>query len=526
MPEYTREQRERILAELYEQAGKVAREESENEKRAFDARKRREQIDLARDEFLRLQDRTIWQTASDEDIHCTDFGNALRFMKHYGRSCLYCPQQSTWYLWNGEGYWKRDSLLFVEHMVREMLQNIYSETKYVSDPDRRAALAKWAIQCEKPDHVMACLKELRKMPSVSCNQDIFDTDKFLFNMENGTYDLQNHMLIQHDRIHHITRRVSYKYDITATCPEFITFLNRIFKSQKDKVGLIEYIQKAVGYSLTGDTSKQVIFLLHGSGANGKSTLIETLRLLLGEYGTAIGANALTTKKNDSVRNDIARLVNIRFCATSENAIGTVLDEELIKSLTGGDQVAARFLFQEEFLFHPQLKLWWAFNHPPGIRDMTHSLWRRLKMIPFEERIPDEEQIPQPILLAKFKDELPGIFNWAVEGLKKYQKTGLQDASAVRSAVQEFKDDQDRLFEFFTFNCDDMRESVGPDGMKRDIVTAVSTLYESYKGIAQYNNEKPLSQRKFSLELMNRGFQKSHTKTGTVFHGIKLKSNLF
>ena len=522
-PKYTPEEKARILSEESERIGRLVKDKAAAEMAAWEAQKRQAELDKARDEYLRKRDRISWQTTADPEIHCTDFGNALRFMKHYGKSVLYCPPQDQWYLWNGDGYWRKDSLLLIQHMVREMLQNIYNETQYVGDPDRRTMLAKWAIQCEHPQHISSCLKELMKMPSISVPADKFDRDIYLFNFRNGTYDLRSHVICQHDRENHISRQVQYGYDPAATCPEFLKFLDRIFRSRDDKKDIISYLQKAVGYSLTGDASKQVIFLLYGSGANGKSTLIETLRKLMGEYGTTISANALTTKKNDSVRNDIARLVNIRFVASSENAIGTTLDEELIKNLTGGDQVAARFLFQEEFLFYPHLKLWWAFNHPPGIRDMTHSLWRRLKMIPFEERIPDKEQIPQLVLLAKFEKELPGIFNWAITGLKKFQETGLADVSAVLNAVKEFKENQDVLFDYLNERCEIIDQSQIVGDLKVDTAIRASTVYNDYVDWAAKNNEKIISQKKFSMLLLERGIKRTHKNTGSVFYGIKLRN---
>lgn len=521
MSDYTPEERSRILQEQFVLAGKKAREELNSIEASFTAKERQGDIDKARDDYLRKKDRVLWQTTQDEQIHCTDFGNAIRFMKHYGQSCLYCSQQDAWYLWNGDGYWKKDSLLFIQHMVREMLQNIYNETQYAGDPDKRTMLAKWAIQCEHPQHIQSCLKELAKMPSIAVPVDKFDNDKFLFNMKNGTYDLQNHIFLQHDRINFITRQVLFDYNPSATCPEFMKFLNRIFRSRQDKEEIIQYLQKGIGYSLTGDTSKQVIFLLHGSGANGKSTLIETIRKLMGDYGTTISANALTTKKNDSVRNDIARLMNVRFVSTSENAIGTSLDEELIKNLTGGDQVAARFLFQEEFLFHPHLKLWWAFNHPPGIRDMTHSLWRRLKMIPFEDRIPDGEQIPQMILLAQFERELPGIFNWVINGLKEFQKGGLVDVMAVSNAIEHFREDQDVLFDFIK-DCCYVPEQQTIEPTK--ISESIKNLYTKYTEWFNKNNmdyKYMMSKKRFSQELSDRGFKREHLRTGNIFYRIQI-----
>lgn len=454
---------------------------------------------------------------------CTDFGNAERFLLRYVNTIVYCNQNASWYVWDKKGFWNKDSLGTIRELVKKTFLSIYNEIEAQDTTEARAAVAKWALQCEKPEHINACLNVAQSDPRVVVTMDKFDTDKNLFNFINGTYDLKNHLFLPHDKENFITRQVSYEYDPSAKCPNFLAFLERIFKSRKDKEIIIDYLQKALGYSLTGEISQQIIFLLHGSGSNGKSTLLETQRMIMGDYGTTIDSGSLTTKKTDSVRNDIARLPNIRFVVASENAKGTIIDEELIKKLTGGDQVTARFLFQEEFNFYPQLKLWWAFNHPPGVRDLTHSLMRRLKLIPFEERIPDSERIDQSVLLDIYRSELPGIFNWELEGLKRFQKEGLKDIPAIANAVKEFKEEQDRLHDWITDVCyvperDDKKDAI----VKADVFNSASVLCKSYNNWAEKNNEKPMSQRKFSMELMERGFKRTHTNTGNVFHGITIK----
>lgn len=525
MTEYAPEDKARIIDEQTALAEKAFRDKRALEEKEEAIAKENAELKHASERFLRNRDMISRNTTIDPDIHRTDYGNALRFLKHYGRSTLYCPFSDSWYIWNGDGYWKRDTTLFIEHMGRDVLQNIYNEASLAGEQTSRERLAAWAILCENPQRISSMLREVRKMPDISCDIEKFDSDSNLFNLKNGTYDLQNHIFSkEHDRLNFITRQVPYNYDPGADCPEFLKFLGRLFRSMPDdtRAGMIQYIQKAAGYSLTGDVSKQIIFLLHGAGANGKSTLIEALRRLYGDYGTTISANTLTTAKTESVRNDIARLKNVRFVATSENAIDTTLDEELIKSLTGGDRIAARFLFQEEFIFSPQLKLWWAFNHPPNIRDMTHSLWRRLKMIPFNEIIPLEEQIPQHELLMKFDKEMPGIFNWAVEGWRLVQAEGILDVPTISNAVQDFKDEQDLLFEFLKYSCEDLREEISAGLVKSEVITSLQVLYEEYKSVAGYDKKDVMSQRKFSKELVARGFEKSHRNTGIIFRGIRLK----
>jgi len=454
------------------------------------------------------------------EIKCTDFGNGERFLNRYTNSILYCKLQNSWYLWDKDiGLWVKDDLLKIRENVKDVFLDIYSEAALIDDADQRTRVSKWAIQCEKPDHINACLNVAQSDPRVVVHPSKFDTDKYLFNMRNGTFDLRTYECLPHDKENYITKTVEYNYDPNAQCPRFLKFIDRIFRSRKDKEQIIEYLQKALGYSLTGEISQQAIFLLYGSGANGKSTLIETQRMVVGDYGTTIDSTSLITKKNDSVRNDIARLPNIRFVSASENSKGTILDEELVKKLSGGDQVTARFLFQEEFNFYPQLKLWWAFNHPPGLNDFTHSLMRRLKLIPFEEVISGKEIIDQSILLEWHREELPGIFNWEIEGLKKFRKDGLKDIDAIKTAVKEFKEEQDRLHDFINDIC----YQPGKDGVvEQDIVTGASILCARFNQWAESNNEKPMSQRKFSMELKERGFKREHTRTGNVFHGIAIR----
>lgn len=468
-------------------------------------------------------DKNLEENTGIEFQRCTDFGNAERFLLRYANSVVYCNQNSSWYVWDKNGYWNKDSIGTIREMVKKVFLSIYNEVEMRDSKEERETVAQWAMMCEKPHHINSCLDVAQSDPRVVITLDKFDIDKHLFNLKNGTYDLKNHLFLPHDKENFITRQVSYDYDPSAKCPNFLSFLNRIFQSRRDKDLIIDYLQKALGYSLTGEISQQIIFLLHGSGSNGKSTLLETQRMVMGDYGTTIDSGSLTTKKNDSVRNDIARLPNIRFVVASENAKGTIIDEELIKKLTGGDEVTARFLFQEEFTFYPQLKLWWAFNHPPGVRDLTHSLMRRLKLIPFEERIPDSERIDQVVLLELYRKELPGIFNWELEGLKRYQKEGLKDISAISNAVKEFKEEQDRLHDWITDICyvperDDKSDAL----VKADVFSSATVLCKSYNKWAEANNEKPMSQRKFSMELMERGFKRTHMNTGNVFHGITIK----
>jgi putative DNA primase/helicase len=447
----------------------------------------------------------------------TDMGNAERLIDQYHNYIRYCHPFKSWYVWTpAEGRWKQDSNDYCYRIAKDVIRRIPLEAQRAATGEHMKKGYSWAFTCECRSHLTGMIELAQSDSRIIVSPTEFDSDKYLFNLLNGTYNLKTHEVLDHDKKNFITKCVPYEYDSRARCPRFLKFINRIFKSRPDKDQIIDYLQKAMGYSLSGEISQQSVFLLYGSGANGKSTLIETQRMVMGEYGTTIDSSSLTTKKSDGVRNDIARLPGIRFVSASENAKGTVLDEELVKKLSGGDQVTARFLFQEEFQFYPQLKLWWAFNHPPGLNDFTHSLMRRLKLIPFEEVITGSEVIDQSIILEWHKEELPGILNWELEGLKNFQKEGLKDIPAVLNAVKEFKEEQDRLHEFIQ----DMCYVPGPDdAAMKDAVISSTILGRMFNSWAENNNEKPMSQRKFSMEMKERGFKRTHTNKGSVFHGI-------
>jgi len=181
----------------------------------------------------------------------------------------------------------------------------------------------------------------------------------------------------------------------------------------DNRALVRFLQRAVGYALTGMTSEQVLFFLYGTGANGKSTFIETCRNLVGEYAQQADFDTFVPKENGHPRNDLARLAGARFVAAVEAAQGRQLAENVIKQATGGDTITARFLYREYFEFSPQFKLFLVANHKPVIIGTDEAIWRRIRLIPFTVTIPPEERDKQ--LLEKLQRELPGILAWAVRG---------------------------------------------------------------------------------------------------------------
>ena len=275
---------------------------------------------------------------------------------------------------------------------------------------------------------------------------------------------------------------------------------------------VTYLQRAIGYSLTGDTSERALFVLHGKGKTGKSTLLAVVSELVGDFAMRTPTETLMHKQNEGIPNDIAKLRGARFVFASEGEDGKRLAESLIKDLTGEDRIAARFMRQEWFEFTPTFKIWFSTNHRPVIRGTDDAIWGRVKLIPFNVRFSPAEQRPKYVVLAEFRAELPGILAWAVRGCLAWQKDGLKEPEAVRAASVEYRADMDTLGAWMVDEC--MEIPFATQG--------AASLYENYKHWTENNGEKPVTNKAFAAQLAERGFQKKRMTKGVSYSGIRLK----
>ncbi|MCK9592844.1 MAG: phage/plasmid primase, P4 family [Methanoregula sp.] len=453
----------------------------------------------------------------------TDVGNAERLVDQYGIHLKYCHHFNSWYVWTPqEGRWRKDDLEQIYRAAKDVIRRIGIEASRGVTKTSGDDLYKWAMTCECRAHITGMVDIAKSDLKVAALPEIWDTNDFSINLLNGTFDLKTFELKNHYIKDYNSKIAPIEYDCNAVCPNWLKFLERIMRSREDKTEIISFLQRAIGYTLTGSTKEQAMFLLWGSGANGKSVLIDVIRTMMGEYGITTDSSTFVTSRGGAeggrARGDIARLAGARMVSSSENSPDSRLDEQLIKNLTGSDKVTARFLYQEAFEFYPKFKIWWAFNHQPQIYDTTNSIWRRIKLIPFEETIPDDEQ--DPFLADKLKQEIPGIFNWAVEGLKQYYETGgLGAPAAVSKATKEYREDQDILHEFIAESCEFVKEN-DPFGRVFDI--RAKDLYEAYKSWNSWNgDEKPMSNMKFGNLLKDRGLKKERKTDGIHYLGVRL-----
>lgn len=439
-------------------------------------------------------------------LHRTDAGNAERLVAHAGKDLWFIYVWDDWLYWDGTS-WVRDNCGQVMRYALDTVRTTAAFAASMPEKEPRERLFKHAIRTESAGRLAAMVSLAR--PLLHLRHDILDTHPFLFNVENGTIDLQkNALLREHLRSDLLTKRSPVPFVPAARCPTWEAFLYRVMDGNED---LVRFLQRAVGYSLTASTREQVLFLLYGSGANGKSTFMEVLRLILGDYAMQAEFSTFLKQDSEAVRNDIARLVGARLVAAVETESGLPLAEALVKQMTGGDVVTARFLFKEYFEFRPTFKVWLAANHKPVIRGTDHGIWRRIRLIPFIVTIPENERDPD--LGEKLKAELPGILAWAVKGCLDWQEQGLGVPEKVRSATAAFRDEMDVLGGFLTDLC----------AVEADATGKSAELYAAYKKWAEENGERVMSQKSLAMRLVERGFEPCKGALGArCWRGLRLR----
>jgi putative DNA primase/helicase len=292
------------------------------------------------------------------------------------------------------------------------------------------------------------------------------------------------------------------------CQEWIKFINRIFDNDQELIG---FVQRAVGYTLTGSVSEQCLFILIGTGANGKSTFLNTLHRLFGDYAASVPMQTLMEQRNGSAQtNDLAYLVGKRFVAASEGERGQRLAESKIKLMTGGDRIVCRHLYQDYFAFDPQFKLWLATNTLPSISGMDDAIWRRIMVIPFPVTIPSAERDQR--LGDRLAKELPGICRWAMHGLREWRLHGLNPPSRVLQSTGNYREENDTVGQWLESAC----------VQEPRLMTTMKDLYESYKSWCENSSIEAMHNTCFGKELERRGFEKIKGRLCNGRRGIGLK----
>ncbi len=435
----------------------------------------------------------------------TDYGNGERLAWFAKDDLRFVHPWERWLCWDGQR-WRADSDNRVFTRAASMVRTLAAQAETLEDPAERDALRRHAMMSESVARLSSMLRIAGNLLAVA--PEALDRQPWLFNVQNGTVDLRTGELRPHDRADLLTQLSAITYAPDAPCPRWEAFLDQIFGHNES---LVSFVQRAVGYSLTGLATEQVLFLAIGTGQNGKSTFFDLFRRLLGEYATNAEFNTFLKRSGDSVRNDLARLAGARVVSASEPERGKPLAESLVKQLTGGDAVTVRFLFKEFFEFLPTFKVWLMANHRPIIQGSDTGIWRRIRLIPFAVTIPEEAR--DTMLPARLTAELPGILAWAVRGCLRWQQEGLGLPPEVREANADYREVMDPLPAFLEGFCE-----VGPfhTVLARD-------LYEVYLRWCEESGEAPLSQKGLANRLQDRGFRPTRGVRGVrAWRGLRLR----
>ena len=444
-------------------------------------------------------------------LGCTDYGHAQRLVRRHGANLRYCYDFNLWFAWTGT-YWLMESVV-AERMAKDTVLSIYDEVGELADANERETLHRHAVMSEQASRIAAMLALARSEPGIAIRPDELDRNVWQLNCSNGTVDLWTGNLKQHDRADLITRRLAVGFDPKVECPNWQAFVRRIMDGNEDLIG---FVKRAVGYTLTGSTAERCMFILHGDGKNGKTLFLEGLRLLLGDgYKARTPTQKLLAKRGETIPNDLARLRGIRLVTASETGDGNRLDESLIKDITGGDRVVARFMRGEWFEFTPHFKIFLSTNYRPRVSGTDDAIWDRLRLVPFVIRISEEERRPLEQMLREFEGELPGILNWAIQGCLDWQLHGMGEPPEVCVATAHYRDEMDALGEFLSNCC----------VLNREARVTARDLYEAYRQWATDAGERVLSNKRFSQWMEHRGkqagFIKVHTRDGRAWHGLSL-----
>ena len=440
----------------------------------------------------------------------TDLGNAERLIKYYGDRLRYCYERKRWLAWNGR-VWEWDAGAKITALAKLAVRNIYHEAGNEPDEKKRKELADHAKRSESDYKIIAMINLAQSEPSIPVKVTELDTNPWLFNCLNGTLDLKTGQLLPHLKEDMLTILVPIEYHPDAQCPRWLSFLDQVTGSN---VELADYLQRTVGYSLTGDTKSQVLFFLYGLGNNGKSTFAITIRKLMGEYGERVTTDLFMLKDRNAggPKEALANLKGKRYVVASELEDGRRLAVGLIKDMTGGETIKADRKYEHEVEYQPTHKLWLIGNHRPVIADTTLSIWRRVKLVPFTVTIPDKEiDLDLP---SKLEAELPGILAWAVKGCLAWRQYGLNEPAAVRDATASYRHEQDILGDFIEDCC----------VLEPLISIPKSELTDEYHRWCQGNNMEPVTQRTFRARLIERGIGDGRIGKARLWRGIRLRTD--
>lgn len=446
-------------------------------------------------ELTEDQEQSIIQT------NHTDGGMAEVFALLFGDYFRYNHTNKKWLVWD-RTIWAPDTRGLTRKAMHRAARAVAIMGVNRTDED----LVRRGMKYDNELHVGNALSAATHHSVFATVADDYDQDPWLVATHNGVIDLRTGVFREALREDMLTMRLGATYDAAARAPRWEQFLSEVFGNDTQ---MIDYVQRAVGYTLTGDTGEHKMFLLHGAGANGKSKFLEVIAALLGDYSATAALNTFDEKHGDAT-NDLAALAGRRFVTITEREEDKRIAEARVKTVTGQDPVTCRFLYGEYFTYLPVFKVWLAMNHLPTIKGTDNGIWRRIDLVPFEESFTGEKADKQ--LGYKLRVELSGILNWALEGLVAWKQHGLKTPDKVSEATTAYRDDMDTVIQW-------MSEMLTKEP---GAVTPTADLYDSFRAWCGRMGIREISSNAFGRRLKEKGLEQGRTGKGArAYLGVKL-----
>lgn len=449
-------------------------------------------------------------------FHFADTGNADRLVTMHGADLHYCFSFRKWLLWDARR-WTIDDTAHSLTLAKRTMANFLQQAIEAKN-DTAEKFARSSLEIRRLQAMQTLAQPELYIPAAE-----LDRAPYLLNFVNGTVDLRTGTLRPHRRSDLITKMVHFHYRPEATCPRWLAFLSEIMGANADAAEaaaaradeLTDYLQLALGYSITGEVSEKAVFIPYGSGDNGKTTMLSVVRDLISEYAVTIGLDLLTTRDDsNNVAAARAKLLGARFVTSSETEEGQRLSAARLKRVCQGPggQIEACRKYENPIAFPETHKLWIDANHKPDLPATDAAVWNRLHLIPFTVTIPKQKQDRK--LMVKLLAEAEGILAWLVEGAKRWHSQGLPASKTVADATKAWREELDRLRVYLDERTEKATDAEG--------YVLNKNLYEAYKSWCDENGERALSQPKFSAQMEAMSYQKEHTKSGNVWRGLRFR----
>lgn len=393
-------------------------------------------------------------------------------------------------------------MLVTEAILEESIQAYKA-----GDEAKAKALKSFATKSQNIRAYEAMLTLATHKPAFCVDASMFDRDIWALGLVNGLLDLRTGILRSYKPSDYVTKCGGVVFVENATCPQWEAFLMKAFNQDKE---MVNYLARVIGYTLSGSVEEQCLWLHYGAGANGKSTFMNVLSALMGDYATTANASTIMQKPTSNISNDVARLKGARLVQINELEDGRRLNEAEIKTMTGGEALTARYLHQEFITFYPQFKLHLTSNYKPSVYDNSHGLWRRINLINWAVIVKEADQDKQ--LFDKLKGELSGVLNWSLSGLQDYLKDGLQTPQRVLNDTAEFRLEMDSIGQFIEAYCYVDSEARGK----------ASELYAKYSEWAKDTGRQPVNSMRFGNSLKDKGYTNFKTGGVMVYRGVAVR----